>query len=137
MKVYITRKIPEAGISLLKEKYRVDIHPENQPIPRDLLLQKVVDCDALVCLLSDSIDEEIFASAGKLKIVANYAVGYNNIDMASAKKYGIMVTNTPDVLTNATADIAFALLMVLTRRIMAADQFTRAGRFSGWDRCFF
>ena len=66
MKVYLTRKIPEAGVSLLKKKYQVDIYPENRPIPRDLLLQKVEDCDALVCLLSDSIDEEIFARAGNL-----------------------------------------------------------------------
>jgi glyoxylate reductase len=132
-RVYITRQIPETGIDLLKEKYRVEIFPENRPISRDLLLQKVEDCDALVCLISDSIDEEILASGNKLKIVANFAVGYNNIDIAAAKKYGIMVTNTPGVLTNATAEIAFALLIILARKIMEADRFTQAGRFSGWD----
>jgi glyoxylate reductase len=131
--VYITRQIPEAGVDLLKEKYRVEIFPENRPISRDLLLKEIRDCDALVCLISDSIDEEILASGNKLKIVANFAVGYNNIDIAAAKKYGVMVTNTPGVLTNATAEIAFALLIILTRKIMEADRFTRAGRFSGWD----
>jgi len=132
-KVYITRQIPESGVDLLKGKYRVEIFPENRPMPGDLLLQKVEDCDALVCLISDSIDEKIIASAKKLKIVANFAVGYNNIDIAAAKKYGIMATNTPGVLTNATAEIAFAMLIVLTRKIMEADRFTRTGRFSGWD----
>ncbi len=131
--VYITRQIPEAGVDLLKEKYRVEIFPENRPISRDLLLKEIRDCDALVCLLSDNIDEEILASSKKLKIVANFAVGYNNIDIAAAKKYGIMVTNTPGVLTNATAEMAFALLIVLTRKILEADRFTRSGRFSGWD----
>ena len=132
-KVYITRQIPEAGVDLLKERYRVEIYPENRPMPGDLLLKEIRDCDGLVCLISDSINKQVLASANKLKIVANFAVGYNNIDIAAAKKYGIMVTNTPGVLTNATAEIAFALLIVLTRKIMAADRFTRAGRFSGWD----
>ena len=117
--VYITRQIPEAGVDLLKEKYRVEIFPENRPISRDLLLKEIRDCDALVCLISDRIDEEILASGNKLRIVANFAVGYNNIDIAAAKKYGIMVTNTPGVLTNATAEIAFALLIILTRKIVS------------------
>jgi len=135
--VYITRRIPETGINLLKEKYHVEIYPENRPIPRDLLARKITDCDALVCLLSDRIDDFVLRSAQKLKIVANYAVGYDNIDINSAKKRKIMITNTPGVLTNATAEIAFSLLIVLTRKIVEADKFMREGKFLGWDPMLF
>ncbi len=136
-RVYITRQIPQAGVDLLKEKYHVDVYSENQPLSRTLLLQKVRDCDALVSLLSDKIDEDVLKRGEKLKIVANYAVGYNNIDNAAAKKQGIMVTNTPGVLTNATAELAFALLISLTRKIIEADKFTRDRNFMGWDPLLF
>jgi len=132
-RVYITRQIPEIGIVLLKQRYQVEIYPENKPIDKDLLIMKIRDCDALVSLLSDRIDETVLSSAHNLKIVANYAVGYDNIDIAAAKSQKIMVTNTPGVLTNATAEIAFSLLIVLTRRIIEADRLTREGKFHGWD----
>jgi len=132
-RVYITRRLPETGVSLLKEKYQVEIFSENRPIDRDLLLRKIRDCDALVSLLSDKIDDGVLGSSNNLKIVANYAVGYDNIDIDSARKRKIMVTNTPGVLTNATSEIAFSLLIVLTRRIIEADRFTREGKFTGWD----
>lgn len=131
-KVCITRELPEIGINLLKEKYDVEVE-RNRITNQDVLIRKIADCDALVTLLSDKIDEKILSSAPNLKIVANYAVGYNNIDISAAKKYKIMVTNTPGVLTNATAEIAFALLINLTRKITEADKFTRDGKFTGWD----
>lgn len=135
-KILITRKIPEAGILLLKEKYDVD-YPEQGVLNKQGLVQRLQDCDALVSLLSDTIDKEVLTASPRLKIVANYAVGYNNIDVAAAKKLNIMVTNTPGVLTNATAEIAFALLICLTRRILQADKFTREKRFVGWDPLLF
>ncbi len=132
-RVYITRRIPEIGISLLEQKYHVEVFSENRPIDRDLLIKKIKECDALISLLSDKIDDEVLGIAKKLKIIANYAVGYDNIDINAAHRRKIMVTNTPDVLTNATAEIAFALLIVLTRRIIEADRFTREGKYIGWD----
>jgi glyoxylate reductase len=136
-RVYITRLIPESGIRLLRETYHVEILSENKPPDRDLLLKKISDCDGLVSLLSDKIDDEVLGRADQLKIVANYAVGYDNIDIEAAKRLNIMVTNTPGVLTNATAEIAFAMLIVSTRRIIEADRFTREGRFKGWDPMLF
>lgn len=130
-KVYITSQIPEIGINLLKEKYDVEISPK-RPADQNALARKIVDCHGLVTLLSDKIDESILSAGRNLKIVANYAVGYNNIDIEAAKKHRIMVTNTPGVLTNATAEIAFALLISLTRKILEADKFTREGKFTGW-----
>lgn len=131
-KIFITRRIPESGVNLLKERYDVEMFSEDRAVEKDLLIRKAGECDALVCLLSDKIDRDILAAGKNLKIVANYAVGYNNIDIAAAKELGIMVTNTPGVLTNATAEIAFALLITLTRKIIEADRYTREGRFTGW-----
>ncbi|MFH2067208.1 MAG: D-glycerate dehydrogenase [Pseudomonadota bacterium] len=136
-RVLITRLIPEIGIELLKERYDVDVFSGPQSMDRETLLQKIRAYDALVSLLSDRIDEQVLAAGKNLKIVANYAVGYNNIDIPAAKRRNILVTNTPGVLTNATGEIAFALLITLTRRIIAADQFTRDGKFIGWDPLLF
>ncbi|MDM8515808.1 D-glycerate dehydrogenase [Desulfobacterales bacterium HSG16] len=136
-KVYITRQIPEAGINILKQKFHVEIFPESHPIDHDLLVQKVADCDALVCLLNDRIDRAVIESGKKLRIIANYAVGYNNIDIDFAREKKIMVTNTPGVLTRATSEIAFALLITMTRQIIPSDQCTRQGNFIGWDPMLF
>ena len=132
-RVYLTRRLPEIGVRLLKEKYHVKIFSKNQPIDRDQLIPEIRDVDALVSLLSDKIDDGVLSSAQNLKIVANYAVGYDNIDIDAAKRHKIMVTNTPGVLTNATAELAFSLLIVLTRRIIEAYRFMRQGKFTGWD----
>lgn len=131
--VYITRKIPEAGINLLQQRYAVSVYEENRPIDRHRLEKAVRRSDAVICLLSDTIDAELLDRAERLKIIANYAVGYNNIDVSAALARNIMVTHTPGVLTNATAELAFALIISLTRKIIPADRFTRAGRFVGWD----
>jgi glyoxylate reductase len=131
VRIYVTRRIPDAGIKLL-EGHEVDVYEGSTPIPRKLLAEKVADADALIPLLSDRIDSELMDAAPKLKIVANYAVGYDNIDVDAATERGIVVTNTPDVLTDATAELAWALLFAAARRIGEAERYTRAGRFTGW-----
>lgn len=135
-KVFVTRRIPEPGLILLEEKYRLDCW-DHGPMDKPALMDRLADCQALVSLLSDPIDGEVLSSAPHLKVVANYAVGYNNIDIDTAGKLNIMVTHTPGVLTHATAEIAFALLICLTRRILPADRFTREKRFVGWDPLLF
>jgi len=134
MKVYITRKIPEAGIKLLKEKgYEVEISDFDGVLPREKLLEKVRDADAILSLLTDKINAEVFDAAGpQLKIVANYAVGYDNLDVTEAKKRGIMMTNTPEVLTEAVAEQTIALMFAIARRIVESDQFMRDGKYAGW-----
>ncbi|MHB2154972.1 2-hydroxyacid dehydrogenase [Calditrichota bacterium GD2] len=133
-KVFITKKIPRAGIELLEQKgYQVTVHPEDIPISRAELEKAVAEYDALICLLSDTIDKEILSKARKLKVIANYAVGYNNIDVQEAAKRKIFVTNTPDVLTAATADLTWALILAVSRRVVEADRFLRKGQFKGWQ----
>ncbi|TKJ43408.1 D-glycerate dehydrogenase [candidate division TA06 bacterium B3_TA06] len=131
MKIYVTRRIPDAGIKLL-EGHEVDVYEGSTPIPRKLLAEKVADAEALIPLLSDQIDAELMDQAPKLKVIANYAVGYDNVDIVAATKRGIVVTNTPDVLTDATAELAWALLFAAARRIGEAERFTRDGRFICW-----
>ncbi len=128
-KVFITRAIPENGIEMLKEHFEVEVWPEEREIPREVLLEKVRDVDALVTMLSERIDGEVFDNAPRLRIVANYAVGYDNVDVEEATRRGIYVTNTPDVLTNATADFAWTLLLATARRLIEADSFTRSGEW--------
>ncbi|ACS34369.1 glyoxylate reductase [Thermococcus gammatolerans] len=130
-KVFITRAIPENGIDMLREHFEVEVWPEEREIPREVLLEKVRDVDALVTMLSERIDGEVFDNAPRLRIVANYAVGYDNVDVEEATRRGIYVTNTPDVLTNATADFAWTLLLATARRLIEADSFTRSGE---WKR---
>lgn len=132
-KVYITRQIPEAAIEGLREQFDVTVNPYDRVLAREELLSAVKGMDAVLCLLTDTIDSEVFEAAGpQCRIFANYAVGYNNIDIAEASKRGIIVTNTPDVLNDATADLAWALLFAVSRRIAESDRFTRAGKFKGW-----
>lgn len=131
-KVYVPRMIPEEGIELLKKYCEVEINPEDRPLKREELLDVIKDKDAVVTPLDEKVDAEFFDSAKNLKIVANYAVGFDNIDLKEATKRKIYVTNTPDVLTNATAELAWALLFAAARRVIEADKFTREGKFTGW-----
>lgn len=136
MKVFITRQIPDQGIKMLQEKgYELNIYPEDQIIPREGLLKSVRGIDALLCLLTDKIDEEIFQAAGsQLKIVANYAVGFDNIDLEAAEKHNILVTNTPALeVTETVAEHTFALLIALAHRIPEADCFAKAEKYKGWS----
>ncbi|ANQ53826.1 glyoxylate reductase [Thermosipho affectus] len=132
MKVFITYKIPEKGIKLLKEKFHVDVYEGKNFLTKGEMLERVKDADAVITQLRDPIDREFIDAGKKLKIIANYAVGYNNIDVEYAKEKGIFVTNTPDVLTEATADIAWALILAVARKIIPADKFVREGKFEGW-----
>lgn len=133
-KVFVTRKILEEGLNMLREKFDVEVSDYDGVIPRKMLLEKVKGVDAILSLLTDTIDAEVMDAAGpNLKVIANYAVGYNNIDVEEATKRGIMVTNTPGVLTETTADLAWALMMAIARRIVEADRFVREGKFRGWE----
>lgn len=132
-RVYITREIPEHGLQLLEDNFDIEVWPEETPIPRDVLLEKVPGISGLLCLLTDEIDAEVMDTAGKeLKVISNYAVGYDNIDVAAATERGILVLNTPGVLTQTTADLAFALLMTAARRIAEGSEYVRKGKWKTW-----
>ncbi|MGQ9538854.1 MAG: glyoxylate reductase [Candidatus Bathycorpusculaceae bacterium] len=132
-KVYVTRELPERGMKIIKERFEAEVWPEYGPPPKETIIEKARDVDALVTLLSDKIDTEVFDAAPKLKIVAQMAVGFDNIDVTEATKRGIYVTNTPGVLTETTADFAWALLMAVARRVVEADRYVRTGQWKvGW-----
>jgi len=129
-KVLITRNFFNEAIDLIKTVAQVEVYPsEEDPIPRETLLDKVQDIDGLLPMLTDRIDEELFDRSRNLKVVSNYAVGYNNIDVDEATKRNIMITNTPDVLTDTTADCAFVLLMAISRRLVEVDNYVRDGKW--------
>ncbi len=135
-KVFVTRQIPEKGLKMIEEYYDVEVWDKYTPPPRDVLLQKAREVDALVTLLTDKIDKELLNNAPRLRIVAQYAVGYDNIDVDYATKRGVYVTNTPGVLTDATADLTWAILLAAARRVVEADKFVRSGDYwktgTGW-----
>lgn len=132
-RVFVTRKIPQAGLDMLKEHCEITVNPHNRVLTKAELMDGVRTADGLLCLLTDEITSEIMDVNPNLKVIGNYAVGYNNIDVEAATKRGIQVTNTPGVLTDTTADLAWALIMAVGRRVVEGDTFTREGRFSGWD----
>jgi len=128
-KVYITRELPERGLNIIRKYFDVEVWPDYAPPPKNVIIDKVKDVDALGSLLSDKIDIEVFNAAPKLKIVSQLAVGFDNIDITEATKRGIYVTNTPEVLTDTTADFAWSLLMAVARRIVEADKYVRTGQW--------
>jgi glyoxylate reductase len=130
--VFVTRRIPEPGLDLLRTVCDVDVSEEDRVLTREEIIEGVRGKDALLCLLTDDIDAAVLDASPGLKVVANYAVGYNNIDVDAATQRKIPVTNTPGVLTETTADFAWALLMCTARRVVESDKFTRAGLFRGW-----
>jgi len=134
MKVFVTRRIPEEGIRLLeRECEEVEVYQYDRIPSKKEIINGLKGKDALLCLLTDRIDREVISSNPNLKVISNYAAGYDNIDVDEATKRGIVVTNTPDVLTNATAELAWALLFAVARRVVEGDKFTREGRFKGWS----
>jgi len=134
MKVFVTAIVPEIAIKILQNNGIEIIQNKSYlPIEKKNFIKKSKDCDGLLCLLSNKIDKEIIDGLPNLKVIANYAVGFNNIDVEYATQKKIWITNTPDVLTNATADLAFALLLACARRIVEADEFTRKGKFKIWQ----
>lgn len=136
-KVLLTRLLPQDGIDLLEKHVELEINPEDKIMPKEKIIDKIKDKDGLICLLTDKIDTEIIDAGGKLKIIANYAVGFNNINIEEATKRNILVTNTPGVLTETTADLVFALILSTARRIVEADRFLRGGKFKGWAPMLF
>jgi len=133
MKIFITREIPEAGILLLKKKgFEVSVYKKNKPISKNELIKFVKNCDGLISLLTDKIDKKVIDSMKNCKVIANYAVGFNNIDVDYAKSKGIVVTNTPDVLTDSTADLTMALVLNCARKISESEELVRDKKFVGW-----
>jgi len=131
--ILVTRTLPDSVLARLRGAAEVDLWAEPRAIPRDTLLSRVRGRDALVCLLTDRIDDEVLDAAGpSLRVVANVAVGYNNIDVAACRARGVTVTNTPDVLTNACADFTWGLILAVTRRLGEGERVVRAGRWGGW-----
>lgn len=133
-KIYITRKLPEQIIEGLRRDHDIRMWEEEEiPVPREVLEEEVKEVDGLLCLLTEQIDKSLIDRAVKLKIIANMAVGHNNIDVHSATERGIMVTNTPGVLTETTADLTFGLLLATARRMMEAADYLRSGKWETWS----
>ena len=133
-RVLVTRLIPEVGLRRVVEECQAEVWEEPLPPPRDVLLEKVAGCEGILSLLTEQIDAELMDAAGpQLKVVSNFAVGFNNIDVDEATRRGIRVGNTPGVLTEATADMAFALLISAARRIVEAQDYIREGNWKTWE----
>jgi glyoxylate reductase len=130
--VAVTAALPGQALSLLADQHHVRVRPPGAPLAGRELAAFVGDADALICLLADRVTAELFALCPRLKVVADYAVGVNNVDLEAARTSGVWVTNTPDVLTAATADLAWALILAVTRRVVEGDRLVRAGGFRGW-----
>ena len=132
-KVFVTRIIPDKGLDLVKESCDADVWEGELPPPREDILKRVQDVDGLLSLLTDKVDSEVMDAAGpQLKVISNYAVGFDNIDVAAATARGIPIGNTPDVLTDATADFSFALMMSAGRRVLEGDRYVRDGKWKTW-----
>ena len=129
-RVFLTRRLHNFAIKELKKTYQIEIHSGNIPIPRSKLLKKIEEIDGLICFPYDIIDKELIESAKRLKVISTYSVGYDHIDIEFAKKKKIRVGYTPEVLTNATADLSFSLIIDLLRRVSEGDRIIRAGKWT-------
>lgn len=133
-RVFVSRRIPDAGLSRVQAALEADIWPDLMPPPYETLLEKVRGVDGLLCTLNDRIDAHLMDSAGpQLKVISQMAVGYDNIDVKAARERGIKIGNTPGVLTDATADLAFALLLAAARRLVEGVEYIRSGQWITWD----
>lgn len=136
-KVFVTRRVPERVLAELEAMFQLTLHDAEQPLTRGELLAGVSGQDGVLAMLSDVIDDELLAAAGEqLRIVANYAVGYNNVDVEACSRHGVLVSNTPDVLTTTTAELALALMLDVTRRVTEGDRMLRARRPWIWTPTF-
>lgn len=131
-RVYVTRRLPQPALELLSQHVQATVWPGELPPPRAVLLKEVADTDGLLTLLTDRVDAALLEAAPYLRVVSNYAVGYDNVDLAAATRRGVMVTNTPDVLTETTADFTFALILAAARRMVESEQYVKAGRWRTW-----
>ncbi|MGE0610047.1 MAG: 2-hydroxyacid dehydrogenase [Pirellulales bacterium] len=132
-KVFVTRLIPAAGLDKVRQQCDAEVWTDPLPPSADVLRRKIADCDGLLSLLTEKIDAAVMDAAPRLKVISNYAVGYNNIDIPAATARGIRVGNTPGVLTDATADMAFALLISAARRIVESNRYTVEGHWKTWE----
>ena len=130
--VLLTRRIPPAVLARLQAACEVDRHDADHAIPRHEILARIRGKQALLCLLTDRVDAEVLDAGSDLKIVANIAVGFDNVDVAAARRRGIVITNTPDVLTEATAEFTWALILAVTRRVSEGERLLRRGDWKGW-----
>jgi glyoxylate reductase len=131
--LFISNVLPQQAVQLIPKDISVEFNDTDQPLPKAELIRRLKGKDGLICHIISTVDEEVFAGAPGLKVVSNVAVGFNNIDVAAARRRGVVVTNTPDVLTETTADFAWALLMAAARRVVEADHFARSGRWTRWQ----
>ena len=131
--VFISNVLPQAARDLIPKDVSVDYNETDTPLPKSELMTRLRGKDGLICQIITTVDDEVLAQAPSLRVVANVAVGYNNIDVAAARRRGVVVTNTPDVLTETTADFAWTLLMAAARRVVEADRFARSGRWTRWQ----
>ena len=131
-RVFISSTLPREAVGLIPRDFTLDYNNSEVPLSKAELVSRLKGKDGLICHIISTIDEEVLASAPTLKVVANVAVGYNNIDVAAARRRGVIVTNTPDVLTETTADFAWTLLMATARRVVEADHYARSGRWTAW-----
>lgn len=136
-RVFVTRPLPAQALARLEGRAQVRVGPDVALLSPEALREGAADADALVCMLSDRIDVALLSGSRSLRIVANYAAGFNNVDLRAAEELGIWVTNTPDATTDATADLAIGLLLAVARRIPEAERHLRAGRFEGWTPTHF
>ena len=132
-KVFVTRVIAERGLNIIKDFCETEIWPDELPPSHAVLLEKVRGMDGLVCMLTDHINEEVMEAGKQLKVISNHAVGFDNIDVSAATVRRIPVGNTPDILTDATADFAFALMMAAGRRLMEGEHYVRDGKWKTWS----
>ena len=128
----VSNVLPAEALALIPKEISVDYHNSKEVLPRPELIARLRGKDGLICHIVSTIDDEVLAAAPTVKVVANVAVGYNNIDVDAARRRGVVVTNTPDVLTETTADFAWALLMATARRVVEADRFVRSGQWDRW-----
>ena len=133
-KVYVTRKVPEQALEILRSVARISVWDrEDVPPPREVILRELAQAEGVFSLLTDRIDAEVMASAPRLKVISNFAVGFDNVDIPAATKRGIVVTHTPDVLTETVADFTLCLMLAAARRLVEADRYTRDGKWKTWE----
>jgi len=130
--MFISRELPQEALDLARARATVRLNTTGRTLGKVELAAQLADADGLVCVLTDTIDDELLARAPRLRVVANVAVGYNNIDVGAATRRKVVVTNTPGILTETTADFTLALLLATARRVAEADAYTRAGKFTEW-----
>ena len=135
-RVFVTRELPGDALDRLRSEVELELWREQEPPPHERLLDAVRDVDGLLCLLTDTIDAELLAAAPRLRVVSTMSVGYDNIDVEAATRHGVLVANTPGVLTETTADFAFALLLAAARRLPEGERAVREGRWTAWHPSF-